>query len=131
MFGSSGLVLEEPFLEDVGMATLMNIGKLVSLNICHDLPEDSKLYTIDLPEETVVPEGSLDYDKMLVDSERRNRKKHFGCHNMKQIYMDSIKFYFSSIKFSGAFIDGGHAYSIVKSDSEKVIENIPRPGFIL
>lgn len=102
-----------------------------ALNICHNLPEGSKLYTIDLPEEVVVPPGSLGYDTMLIDFEGRKKKKHLGCHNVEQIYADSTKFDFSSIKFSGAFIDGGHAYHIVKSDSEKVIENIQRPGFIL
>lgn len=45
-----------------------------ALNICHNLPEGSKLYTIDLPEEVAVPEGSLGYDTMLIDSEGRKKR---------------------------------------------------------
>jgi predicted O-methyltransferase YrrM len=102
-----------------------------ALNICHNLPEESKLYTIDLPDEVFSPAGELDYDAMLIESARRKNKKHLGCRNVEQIYADSTKFDFSSIKFNGAFIDGGHAFHIVKSDSEKIIESIQRPGFIL
>ena len=84
-----------------------------------------------MPDKDAVVSGSLDYDAMLIDSTERKKKKHLECHNVEQIYADSMKFDFSSIRFSGAFIDGGHAYHIVKPDSEKVIENIQRPGFVL
>lgn len=102
-----------------------------ALNICNNLPDRSKLYTIDLPYDDAIESGPLDYDGILIDSEDRRKKKHLEFHNVEQIYADSTKFDFSLIRFHGAFIDGGHEYNIVKSDSEKVIENIQRPGFVL
>ncbi len=103
-----------------------------SLNISKNLKNDSKLYTIDLPEgnhENL--ETQLEFDKTLINLKKRKNKKHLDCPNVEQIYSDSTLFDFSSIKFKGVFIDGGHAYDIVKADTLNCIENIDKPGFIL
>ena len=103
-----------------------------ALNISKNLKENSLLYTIDLPEGNHQGlDNQLDYDKSLINSKERGHKKHLSCPNVKQIYSDSTLFDYSSIKFKGAFIDGGHAYDIVKKDSINCINNIDKNGFIL
>ena len=50
--------------------------------------------------------------------------------NVEQIYHDSTTFDFSKLSFHGAFIDGGHDYETVKSDTLNVLKYIQRPGII-
>jgi hypothetical protein len=103
-----------------------------AMNISKNLKKNSILYTIDLPEEYHESlENQLEYDKTLIDFKGRKKKKHLNCSNVKQIYSDSTLFDFTSIKFKGVFIDGGHSYDIVKADSLNCIKNIDKFGFIL
>lgn len=96
----------------------------------------SKIYTIDLPEndsENILDrnEEYLDYDKYLINNKVRSNKKFENFNNIKQIYADSTKYDFSQISFSLVFIDGGHDFNTVKSDTENCIRYIKKPGIIL
>lgn len=102
------------------------------LNVSLNVPEESKCYTLDLPPDTAAPTSPfLTGDLRFIQSSERLALRHTETDNVEQIYSDSADFDFSSIKFSGAFIDGGHQYHIVKSDTENVLGCIQRPGFIL
>ena len=97
---------------------------------------NSKIYTLDLPEDEDTSELKrvkeyLEYDKELIISNKRKNKKFDNINNINQIYCDSTSFDFSQIDFSLAFIDGGHDYNTVKSDTINCIENIQKPGIIL
>lgn len=97
---------------------------------------NSKIYTLDLPEDEDTSELKrvneyLEYDKELIISNKRKNKKFENMDNINQIYCDSTSFDFSQIDFSLAFIDGGHDYNTVKSDTINCIENIQKPGIIL
>ena len=97
---------------------------------------NSKIYTIDLPEnknEKTLDRSQeyLEYDKYLIKSKNRSNKKFSSYQNIEQIYADSTAYDFSQINFSLAFIDGGHDYNTVKSDTENCIKYIKKPGIIL
>jgi len=101
-------------------------------NIALNVPETSTCYTIDLPIKAVeFGENYLEGDKDLVNARQEARLKHRGRKNIQQFYTDSALFDFSSVVFSGAFIDGAHHYEMVKKDTENVIKHLKRPGFVL
>lgn len=101
-----------------------------ALNVSLNLPQGSKLITVDLPEGTAL-ESPLPVDVALVAAPERARKKHLGQPNIQQVYADSTTLDFSRLSFNGAFIDGGHDYRTVSIDSGNVLQFIQRPGFIL
>lgn len=101
-------------------------------NIANCVPDGSVCYTIDLPPETkVLDMPHLPGDLNFIRSPNRAAKVHLGLANVRQIYSDSMKFDYSTIKFNGAFIDGGHLYDVVKSDTVNVLKHIGRPGFVI
>ena len=100
-----------------------------ALNIAVNIPKESKVITIDLPEDTSSG-AKFEYDNYLIGSESRSKKKHLHLENVEQIYHDSTTFDFSKLSFHGAFIDGGHDYETVKSDTLNVLKYIQRPGII-
>lgn len=102
-----------------------------ALNVAINLPSDSRVITIDLPEDSTSRTVHLEYDKFLVSSPARGKKKHLSQQNVVQIYQDSTQVDYKSLAFNGAFIDGAHDYATVKKDSLNVIAHIKRPGFLL
>lgn len=101
-----------------------------ALNVGINLPSESKVITIDLPEEDGYG-AKFEYDNWLVNNPARKQKKHLKLENVEQIYCDSTELDFSNFSFNGAFIDGGHDFETVKSDTINVLTYIKRPGFIL
>ena len=101
-----------------------------ALNVAINIPEESKLITIDLPENTSI-KAKFNYDNLLIEDENRSKKKHLNLKNVEQIYHDSTTLDFSKLTFSAAFIDGGHDYKTVKTDTSNVLKYIKRPGIIL
>lgn len=101
-----------------------------ALNVAINLSEESKIFTIDLPYENSST-ALFAYDDALVNNPQRQIKKHLAMDNVIQIFADSTKFDFSKINFHGAFIDGGHDFETVKSDTINVLNNIQRPGFVI
>jgi hypothetical protein len=101
-------------------------------NVALNIPADSTCYTIDLPIKPLSLGGQyLAGDKELVDSRAESRLKHRSSKNVVQFYSDSAAFDFSKVTFSGAFIDGGHHYELVKKDTENILRHMKRPGFVL
>lgn len=98
-------------------------------NISINLDSNSKIITIDLPEDSD-PKNLLDSDDSLIEMDRRKKKKHLGLSNVEQVYGDSTKIDFSRFDFNGAFIDGGHDFETVRLDTINILKNINKPGFI-
>jgi hypothetical protein len=101
-----------------------------ALNVSQNIDITSNVFTIDLPEDTLV-QGRFSYDNYLIKNNNRQNKKHLLQKNVSQIYHDSTTLDFSNINFNAAFIDGGHDYETVKSDTNNVLKYIKKPGFIL
>ena len=94
----------------------------------------SKVYTLDLPLDHILDELQdkeyLDYDKDLINSNKRRSEILINISNVIQLYGDSTKYDFSTINYSMAFIDGGHDYQTVKSDTENILKYINKPGSV-
>ena len=93
-----------------------------------------KVYTLDLPLGFTLDELQdkeyLDYDKDLINSGNRRSEILINISNVIQLYGDSTKYDFSTINYSMAFIDGGHDYQTVKSDTENILKYINKPGSV-
>jgi precorrin-6B methylase 2 len=101
-----------------------------AFNCALNLPEGSKIITIDLPENSE-GQSDLKYDNYLIKNPNRQQKKCAGMPNVQQVYADSTKLDFSQFDYNVAFIDGGHDYETVKSDSLNVLKTIKKPGVVL
>ena len=115
---------------------LLEIGTfegITSLN-CSLNAKKGKVYTLDLALDhcldEVQEEKYLDYDKELINSNKRRSEILENIRNVIQLYGDSTKYDFSTINYSMAFIDGGHDYKTVKSDTENILKYIDKPGSI-
>jgi hypothetical protein len=106
---------------------------ITSLN-CSLNAKYSKVYTLDLPLDHSLDElqdkNYLDYDKDLINSDNRRSEILKNISNVIQLYGDSTKFDFSKTDYSMAFIDGGHDYRTVKSDTENILKYINNPGSV-
>jgi hypothetical protein len=106
---------------------------ITSLN-CSLNAKYSKVYTLDLPLDHSLDELQdkeyLDYDKDLINSGNRRSEILINISNVIQLYGDSTKYDFSTINYSMAFIDGGHDYQTVKSDTENILKYINKPGSV-
>ena len=99
---------------------------------------NNTVFTLDLPldlNETLdINETFKDYynyDKDLIKNRDFSKNHLSEFQNIKSILCDSTKFDFSKIDYSVAFIDGGHDYKTVKSDTENIFASIKKPGIIL
>ena len=95
-----------------------------------NLRHPSIVTTVDLPE-GAYKNTILAYDDYLISHQDRSAKQSGLQPNIRQIYADSTTMDFSELEFNAAFIDGGHDYDTVKSDSFNVINRIRTPGVIL
>jgi hypothetical protein len=106
---------------------------ITSLN-CSLNAKNSKVYTLDLPLDYSLDELQekeyLDFDKDLINSDNRRLDILNDISNVIQLCGDSTKFDFSKTDFSMAFIDGGHDYRTVKSDTENILKYIKKPGSV-
>jgi hypothetical protein len=106
---------------------------ITSLN-CSLNANNSKVYTLDLPLDHSLNELQdkeyLDFDKDLINSDNRRSDIIKDISNVIQLYGDSTKYDFSKTDYSMAFIDGGHDYQTVKSDTENILKYINKPGSV-
>lgn len=102
-------------------------------------PSDAIIHTIDLPagkSETSLPVLESDL-QFILDEEKEERKfeKSKIASKVKQHFGDSTCYDFSKFTEEGkldfAFIDGGHSYECVKSDTENVLPLLAEGGCIL
>lgn len=109
-----------------------------TLNIAHNIPDDGKVVTIDLP-----VEGDTSYSLKIDGAELRNMtdrqivgeqfKGHALERKITQVFGDSAKIDFSNLggPFDFAFIDGCHDYAYVKSDTENVLKVMKKGGIVM
>lgn len=98
-----------------------------ALNLSANLPDDGRVFTLDLPREemqkTNLPLG--DGDKLYIDKERSGARfaGTLWAQRITQLYGDSATFDFSPYqgKIDFVFIDGSHAYKYVLNDSRKAL----------
>ncbi len=103
--------------------------------------EDSKVYTLTLPPEEIVKYDKTDQDDKIATTNALNESsfsKFFYSgtsveNKIVQIFADSKSFDENKYLnfFDMIFIDGSHAYSYIKSDSEKCMKMLKKNGIIL
>jgi predicted O-methyltransferase YrrM len=102
---------------------------------------DAKVYTLTLPPEEIVKYAESSKDDQVATTNAKNESaftKFFYSgtsveDKIIQIFCDSKKFDESKFLnfFDLIFIDGSHAYSYIKSDSEKCMKMLNKNGIIL
>jgi predicted O-methyltransferase YrrM len=121
---------------------LLEIGTFdgnTTLQMALNASEDAVIHTIDLPEgevNTHLP--ILDDDVKFVQDQRKRIRKYKGSSIERKViqhFGDSTAYDFEKfIKFGQldfCFIDGGHSYECVRSDTEHVLQVIAPKGIIL
>ena len=121
--------------------TLIEIGTFdgnTTLQMALNSPDDATVHTIDLPpgvSDTHVPTETV--DERYITDERKLQRKYQGtnvAHKVRQHFGDSVLYDFSLFTGKGpidfAFIDGGHSYECVKSDTEKTLQALAPRGVI-
>jgi len=121
---------------------LLEIGTFdgnTTLQLALNSPDDAYIHTMDLhPENLQTKQPVLDSDLQFIQDEKKQRRKFEGSsvsHKIKQIFGDSTNFDFSRFAKDGLldfiFIDGGHSYECVKSDTENARKILSKKGCIL
>lgn len=110
-----------------------------TLQMAVNATEDSFIHTIDLPPgSSETKEPVLDSDIQFIQDKKKNRRKFEGtkwASKIQQHLGDSTSYDFSSFAKEGSldfiFIDGGHSYPCVKSDTENALKILSQGGVIL
>lgn len=123
--------------------TIFEIGTyngFTTLHFAYNAPEDSKIYTLDLPPDFEVQDKAhYSYDDlMVVELSKKNianrvYKKDPMGRKIIELFGDSEKFDFSPYygKMDLIFIDGNHSHQYVKSDTENAFKMLSPNGVIL
>jgi predicted O-methyltransferase YrrM len=125
-----------------GPKRLLEIGTFdgnTTLQMALNAPDDAKIHTIDLPvDENTAASPILESDlKFILDEKKRVRKFESSSvsHKINQHFGDSTQYDFASFTKEGPldliFIDGGHTYECVKSDTQKSLPILSEQGCIL
>lgn len=108
-----------------------------TLQMAINAPEDALIYTVDLPqnkEKTELPTLKEDF-RFIQDSKKWERKFYHRTEKVKEYFGDSTQLDFSLFTSRGLldfiFVDGGHSYECVSSDSAKALEVVAPGGVIL
>lgn len=108
-----------------------------SLAMAANVAPDAEVFTLNLPPEPppTRPDGALGFDEQLATKVTSGHrwKGHAEAARITQLFGNSLTFDFSPYNpCQLIFIDGGHAESIVRSDTRKCLEIIDRTrGVIL
>ncbi len=110
-----------------------------TLQMALNTPPDAMFHTIDLPEgEASTHLPILDEDMKYVQDQNKLTRKYEGStveHKVIQHFGDSTVYDFANFTKTGlidfCFIDGGHSYECVKSDTENVLRILAPTGIIL
>lgn len=127
---------------DIQPKTVLEIGTFdgnTTLQVALNCQEDAVIHTIDLPNdptETAMPVWTADL-KYALDKAKHIRK-YVGTAmeaNIVQHFGDSTAYDFSKFTDQGlidfCFIDGGHSYDCVKSDTENTFKHLSKNGVVL
>jgi len=121
---------------------LLEIGTFdgnTTLQLALNTPDDARIQTIDLPPDVAgTKEPVLDSDLQFIQDEKKTRRKFEESsvsHKVTQIFGDSTNYDFSLFAKEGLldfiFIDGGHSYECVKSDTKNALPILSETGCIL
>jgi hypothetical protein len=121
---------------------LLEIGTFdgnTTLQMAANSPDGSIIHTIDLPASTLdTKEPLLLSDVAYIVDESKKNRKFLGtkvASKVTQHYGDSTSYDFQRFlnhgKVDFAFIDGGHSYECVKSDTENVLKILSPNGVIV
>jgi predicted O-methyltransferase YrrM len=111
-------------------------GGNTTLQLALNAPEDTLIYTIDLPPASRVTRLRIDSgDRLLFDSVRIG-ERFLGTSaekKIRQILMDSAIYDCSPLKgkIDLIFIDGSHSYEYIESDTRHALEMVAPSGLIL
>lgn len=125
--------------------TIFEIGTYTgstTLHLAANSREDSKIFTLDLGDEDIenLGTGYTDLDRQIIKTSREfvSGKKYVYsdtvyASRITNLYGDSTKFDFSSYydKIDLFFIDGAHAYEIVKTDTLNGLKCVRNGGVII
>jgi predicted O-methyltransferase YrrM len=123
--------------------TVFEIGTyngFTTLHFAYNSPDDSKIYTLDLPPDFEVKDKvHYSYDDLLVvelskkNIARRVYKNDPMARKIVELFGDSEKFDYSPYygKIDMVFIDGNHSYPYVKSDTENAFRMLSDRGVII
>lgn len=107
-----------------------------TLQMALNASEEALIHTIDLPDgenETHLP--ILEEDMKFVHDKKKRLRKYVGTPFEKKIvqhFGDSTQYEFRKFGFVDfCFIDGGHSYECVRSDTEKALKVMSEKGVIL
>jgi len=123
--------------------TIFEIGTyngFTTMHFAYNAPENSIIYTLDLPPDFEVKDKvNYSYDDLLVvelskkNISRRVYKKDPIARKIVELFGDSEKFdytpYYGTIDM--VFIDGNHSYPYVKSDTENAFKLLSENGVII
>ncbi len=123
--------------------TVFEIGTyngFTTLHFAYNTPDDSKIYTLDLPPDFEVKDKvHYSYDDLLVvelskkNIARRVYKQDPMGRKIVELFGDSEKFDYTPYhgKIDLIFIDGNHSYPYVKSDTENAFKMLSERGVII
>ncbi len=107
-----------------------------TLAIASNLPENGKIFTINLPPEYCEskPVSTLSYDERLASKviSGCRSKNHAESIRIHQLFGNSLNFDFTP--YSPAqlvFVDGGHSEKIVEADTESAMRIVDREGGVI
>ncbi|NGX37435.1 MAG: hypothetical protein K1000chlam2_00591 [Chlamydiae bacterium] len=121
---------------------LLEIGTFdgnTTLQMALNAPEKALVHTIDLPPGNVqTMQPVLKSDLQFIYDEKKQRRKFEEtkvAHKVRQHFGDSTAYDFAKFTENGPldliFIDGGHSYECVKSDTENALRVVADHGCIL
>lgn len=109
-----------------------------TLQLALNTPPDARIFTLDLPVGAMAANENTRGDIKYVNSTRRFNRRFLGAaveHKIIQHYGNSLTYDFMNFTVSGRpqliFIDAGHSYDCVRSDSEKALAILDRGGTIV
>ncbi|NGX45968.1 MAG: hypothetical protein K940chlam2_01149 [Chlamydiae bacterium] len=107
-----------------------------TLQLALNAPEGAIVHTIDLPSgETLTKEPVLSGDLKYILDEKKEQRKFEGKEaavKIQQHFGDSTAYDFSRFEeVDFAFVDGGHTYECVKSDTENLLSILSKGAAIL
>jgi predicted O-methyltransferase YrrM len=107
-----------------------------ALNFAANSPADCIIWTLDLPPDAHLQKGLLaDDDVRLVKkatADSSDFQNHVEATKIRRLFGNSIEFDFSPYYGSAdiVFVDGGHSYRVVSSDTKEALKMV-RPGGLI
>jgi predicted O-methyltransferase YrrM len=124
--------------------TVFEIGTysgFTTLHFAYNTAPEAKIYTLDLPADHPLHQNAPHYtydDQLVVNLSKANINQRIyqthPCHNkIIELFGDSLTFDFSPYyqKMDLIFIDGGHSYANVSSDTENAFKMLSPKGIII